>query len=325
MRLLSIICILLLIAVPSHSEELIFFSGDHYKSLGAPLLHASLINPALMKESGVLRICLANSGELEELLPINGGGKREDIMQEMLGEMNCSYARNINAHLLSTDAIQTQAQPVHIERLPAGSMTEIQFYVTASKNASGWHDIPLRVEYERQVDVSVKDEKALPLSEAETENLTVSVFVPDEHEALSILKTGLMLYPGGSGSLMAAITNEGSMALHNCSASLIIAPPIHSDSQEVLLGDLPPGSIVVADFSVQVDPEASDQERQIGCEICCQEKRTIVTVPVTISGPMLRELWPIAASVLLAAVAITGIHLWKRGHTSVRTKRRLRP
>ena len=85
---MHVISILLLLAGTGQAEDLIFFADDHYKSLGRPELTASVANPALVPGEGILRINLANVGELEELMPINESGSNEDILLEMRAEMH---------------------------------------------------------------------------------------------------------------------------------------------------------------------------------------------------------------------------------------------
>ena len=103
MKLLHVISILLLLAGTVQAEDIIFFADDHYKSLGRPELTAGVANPALVPGDSILRINLANVGELEELMPINESGSNEDILLEMRAEMQSSDALNINAVLAGTD------------------------------------------------------------------------------------------------------------------------------------------------------------------------------------------------------------------------------
>jgi hypothetical protein len=176
MKLLHVICILLLLTGMGLAEDLIFFADDHYKSLGQPVLMASVANPALVPGDCILRINLANVGELEELIPINESGSNEDILLEMKTEMQSCDALNINAALTGAGPIKVTTGPQHIKALPAGGAAMLQFNITAQKNASGWYALPLSVDYERQVDVSVKSGEVFPLYEAERQNLTCQAF-----------------------------------------------------------------------------------------------------------------------------------------------------
>ena len=88
------------------AEDLIFFADDHYKSLGRPELTAGVANPVLVPGDSILRINLANAGELEELIPINESGPYEDILQEMIAETKSCDALNINAVLGGARAIK---------------------------------------------------------------------------------------------------------------------------------------------------------------------------------------------------------------------------
>lgn len=327
MKLLNIISILLLLAGIGQAEDLIFFADDHYKSFGRPELTASVANPALVPGDCILRINLANVGELEELMPINESGSNEDILREMRAEMQSSDALNINAALggagsMESGPIKVTTGPQHIKILPAGAEALLQFNITAQKNASGWYALPLSVDYERQVDVSVKSGEVFPLYEAERQNLTAKVFVTGNNELLRISGIKSELYAGGSESLRAAISNDGAIVLHNCSARLLAAPPFYVERADTVLGDLAPGSVALAEFTVHVDGNAGLQDYQLGCEICCQEENIIVPLPISLSRTGVLGNF---ARPVLGGLAISGLAaflIWKRRDLLFRRKRR---
>jgi hypothetical protein len=323
MKLLHVISILLLLAIMGQGEDLIFFADDHYKSIGRPELTASAANPALVPGECILRINLANVGELEELMPINESGSNEDILQEMRAEMQSIDALNINAALAGAGPIKVTAATQHIKNIPAGAARVLQFNITAEKNAKGWYVLPLSVDYERQVDVSVNAGEVFPLYEAERQNLTVQVFVAGNNEPLRISSINSQLHAGGSGSLRTAVSNDGATMLHNCSARLLAAPPFYIESPDAVLGDLAPGSVATAAFTVAVDGDAGLQDYQLGCEICCQEKSIIVPLQITLSQARDLGYWELLALVGLATAGLA-VLIWKRGDLILRTKRRRR-
>jgi hypothetical protein len=328
MKLLHIISILLLLAGTGQAEDIIFFADDHYKSLGQPQLTASVANPALVPGDSILRINLANVGELEELIPINESGSNEDILLEMKAEMQSSDALNINADLTGEGPIKVTSGPQHIKQhiknLPAGAAAMLQFNITAQKNASGWYELPLSVDYERQVDVSVSSGEVFPLYEAERQNITVRVFVAGNNEPLRISGINSELHAGGSGNLRAAISNDGAIKLYNCSARLLAAPPFYTEGPDTVLGDLAPGSEAIAGFTVRVDGNAGLQDYQLGCEISCQEKSIIVPLPISLSRTQGLGYWalPILGGLTIAGLA--AFLIWKRGDLLFRRKRRRR-
>jgi hypothetical protein len=321
MKLLPVISLLLLAAVVGHCEDIIFFADDHYKSLGQPQLAASVADPVLEPGQGVLQISLANHGRLEEIMPINESGSREDMLQEMNEEMKAPDAQNVNAALLGAGPVQVLAGPEHIESLPAGARVLLQFNVTAEKNASGWYDLALPVTYERQVDASVKNAEVFPLYETEKNNLTVAVFVDGSSEPLRISAVSSSLYPGGSGSLMAAISNDGPVTLHSCSVRLLAAPPFFGEDREAILGDLSPGSVSVAAFAARVQGDAAPQDYQLGCMVRCKEMEIVLPLPITLRSASLLDYWPVASAAGLA-VALAAILFWIRGMLSARGRRR---
>ncbi|MBN1236370.1 MAG: hypothetical protein JW999_10045 [Methanotrichaceae archaeon] len=324
MKLLNIIIILLLLAGTGQAEDLIFFADDHYKSLGQPELAASAANPSLVPGECTLRVSLANFGELEELIPINASGSNEDMLLEMEAEMQSIDALNINAALAGVGPIKVTTGPQHIKILPAGAKALLQFNMTAEKDANGWYALPFIVDYERQVDVSVKSGVVFPLYEAERQNLTIKVFVAGNDEPLRISGIKSELYAGGSGSLRAAISNNGPIVLHNCSARLLAAPPFYAEGPDTRLADLAPGSVAISDFTVRVDGNAALQDYQLGCEICCQEKSIIVPLPISLSRSEGLGYWalPVFGGLAIAGLAVFLIR--KRGELLFRRKRRRR-
>jgi hypothetical protein len=324
MKLLHVISILLLLAGMGQAEDIIFFADDHYKSLGRPELAVSVANPALSPGDCTLRINIANAGELEELMPINESGSNEDILLEMKAEMQSSDALNINAALAGAGPIKVTTGQQHIKIIPAGAAAMMQFNITAQRNASGWYALPLSVDYERQVDVSVKSGEVFPLYESERQNLTCNVFLAGNNDTLRIYGINSELIAGGSGNLRMAIGNDGAIVLHNCSARLLVAPPFYAESPATVLRDLAPGSLTVISFKVHVDGNAGLQDYQLGCEIDCQEKSIIVPLQITLSraGVLGDFTWPVLGGLTIACLA--AFLIWKRGNLMLRRKRRWR-
>ena len=326
MKILHVISILLLLAGTVLAEDLIFFADDHYKSLGRPELTASVANPVLLPGDSILRINLANAGELEELIPVNESGSNEDILQEMVAETKSCDALNVNAVLEGARVIKVTTGPQNINVLPAGSAATLPFHITAQNNASGWYALPLSVDYERQVDVSVKSGEVFPLYEAERQNITCNVFVSGSNQTLHISGIESELYAGGSGSMSMAISNDGATALCNCSAKLLAAPPFYVESPAILLGDLDPGSIYVMEFKVGVDGNATQQDYQLGCEIVCHEKSIIVPLQITLSDAGFLGNFARPVSVLggLAVAGLAAFLIWRKGDRLSSRKRRRR-
>jgi hypothetical protein len=324
MKLLHVISILLLLAGTGQAEDVIFFADDHYKSLGQLQLTASVANPAMVPGDSILRVYLANVGELDELMPINESGSNEDILLEMEAEMHSCDAFNISAALRETGPIKVTTGPQLIKILPAGAAAMLQFNITALKNASGWYALPLSVDYERQVDVSVKSREIFPLYEAERQNLTCQVFLVGDNQTLRISGIKSDLYAGGSESLRMAISNEGATLLHNCSARLLAAPPFYVESPAAMLGYLAPGSLDVIDFKVRVDENAILQDYQLSCEIDCQEKSIIVPLQITLSRAGILGGFARLVLVGLAIAGLAAFLIWKRGDQLFRRKKRRR-
>ncbi len=326
------VCILLLfclaIVAPVPGQDLLFFSDDHYKSLGEPELRASVAGPVLTAGRGTIALDLANAGELEELVAVNGSGKSDEIMQEMNEEMKSPDAFNITATILASWPLLSSVGPQHIASLPAGQAKRLVFNVTVDGSAAGWYDLPLHLEYERQVDASVRGSEVLPMLQAERREFTLRAYLDSDGLPLRVSAVSSGLTPGDSGTLLAAVACREAQTLHNCSARLVAADPFYSEGEAVMLGDIDPGELSVAGFAVQVDAGALPGEYQLSCELSCREKRITVPLPITLSsngwpgGPALIALTPKLAGLVALALAISAVLLYRRGALSLRRKRR---
>jgi hypothetical protein len=321
MKFFEIICILLLLGGTALAEDLIFFADDHYKALGQPELNVSVPNPVLSPGNCLLKANLVNTGQLEELLPINGNGSKDDIGLEMAEEMHSTDAQNIKAILVGTGPISVTSAPNTIELLLAGKVVELQFNISVEKGASGWYDLPLHLDYERQADVSVSGGEVSPLYQPENRTIGIRVFVEGPSDALQIIGTMSELYKGKSGNLMAVIKNDFNETLHNCSVRLMTEPPFYVESGDSFLGVLLPGALGTASFSLRVDDNAEMQNYQLGCMFDCSEKRMVLALPLSLKNSD-SSVWTGAIATLSVLIlAITVFSLKKGSHLSWRKRR----
>jgi hypothetical protein len=315
MRLSGIICIFLLVCGACCAEDLIFFADDHYKAVGSPLLNASIANPVFEPGDSLLRITLANGGRLEELMPISGNGSKEDVSREMLEEMHSVDALNINASLDGLGPLAVISGPKTIDTLPAGEVTELQFNLSIESGANGWYELPLRLDYERQVDVSVSGGEVSPLYLPENLSTSLRVLIQGPSGPLKVLGTKSELVPGSSGTIMAVIKNDGQKILRNCSARLMATPPFHAEGSDYSMGDLPAGALAVASFQARVDGNASLQDYQLGCEVSSQEGQYVLAMPLALTKAN-SALWSIAIPISLVLIIValaTFLLLERRG------------
>jgi len=302
MRLLPLFCILLLLS-SAQAEDIMFFADDYYKSLGRPALAASAVNPVLLPGEGVLQINLANLGRLEELMPIEQSGPAQDILLEMKEEMRGGHALAVNAALIGSGGIAVPSGPERIDDIAPGDNAILDYNVTGMKNASGWSRLYLEISYQQQADVSVKSGEVFPLYEATKDNLSLDVFVAGEGQPLSILGSSLSRNLFRGHSLKAIISNDGPDDLHNCSARLLAPSPFSAMGPEEALGDLPAGSLALADFNLRIDGEAKQQDYQMSSRICCQERCS--SLPLTVSWqPGLLQGWALPALTIIGLAAI---------------------
>ena len=294
-----------------------FFADDYYKSLGRPALAASAVNPVLLPGEGVLQISLANLGRLEELMPIEQSGPAQDILLEMKEEMRGGHALAVDAALIGSGGIAVSSGPERIDDIAPGDNAILAYNVTVMKNASGWSRLDLELSYQQQADVSVKSGEVFPLYEAAKDNLSLDVLVAGDGQPLSILGSSLSRNLFRGRSLKAVISNNGPDDLHNCSALLLAAPPFSALGREGALGDLPAGSLVLADLNLRIDGEARQQEYQMSCQICCQERCS--SLPLTVSWrPGLLQGWALPALAILGLATI----IMGRKYLLSRNKRR---
>ena len=282
MRLLSLCCVLLLLS-GAQAEDIMFFADDYYKSLGRPILATSAANPSLPPGESILYINLANLGRMEELMPIDQNGPPRDILAEMKEEMKSGHALAVSAALMGSGPIQVVSGPVTVDLIAPGERALLNYTVNVMENGSGWSRLTLDISYQQQADVSVKNGEIYPLYEAARDNLSLEVFLSGEGDMLRVLGSSLSSSLLSGEKLRAVISNDGPEDLHNCSARLLTAPPFSATGPEIALGDLPAGSLALADFNLQIDGEAKRQDYQMGCQICCQERCS--SLPMTVSLP----------------------------------------
>lgn len=318
---MKIICILLILAGLGQAEDIIFFADDHYKSISKIELYASATNPALVPGDAVLRISLANHGKIEELLPISSIGSPDDILLEMKGEMNSSDAMEIRALLEAPEPLLVTSGRQYIPVLPPGEARELQFNLTIDRRADGWYDLPLKLNYVHQVDVSASDGEVFPLLQSSNQSLNLRIYISGNKDDLRIAGFQSHLYPGGSEVLWMAVENIGLDMLPNCSASLLAVPPFHVTSLDVPLGELTPGEMALARFLVQVDGNASQEEYQLG--LCLRSEKMDLVLPFALSlkgrhnSPVHRAM-PLIAIFAILSLAI--IIVW-RGYLLYRQKK----
>lgn len=322
MRLLSLCCVLLLLSV-AQAEDIMFFADDYYKSLGQPILAASVADPSLLPGEGILQISLANLGQLEELMPIDQNGPAGDIRAEMKEEMKGGHALAISAALIGSGPVQVISGPVMVDDIAPGERALLNYTVNVMKNGTGRSNLTLDISYQQQADVSVKNGEIYPLYQAARDNLSLDVFLSGEGETLRVLSSSLSRSLLSGQKLRAVIKNDGPEDLHNCSARLLTAPPFQAVGPEIALGDMPAGSLALLDFDLLIDEGAERQDYQMSCQICCGER--CVSLPLTVSlPPGLLEGRGLPALAILALVGLGAIVL-KRVGLLRRDKRRRGP
>jgi len=325
-KLFALVCLLALLSSAAEAEDFMFFADDHYKAIGGPEIEASAVNPVSLSGNTVLRILLVNNGRVDELVPINSNGSKEDMAAEREEEMKCADALNIQATLEGSGPVNATSGPESIESLPSGSQAELSFNLTLGSDASGWYELPIHLGYEHQVDVSVNGGDVSPLYQPDNSTVLVRVFVQEEEGALRISGTRSDLTPGESGAIMAVIENDGTEILKNCTARLICVPPFHIGKEGCDLGDLAPGSPVIASFPASVDGNASQEDYQLGCEVSFDDEKVLLSVPVALSNPAWPfglSSWQMAMMVSLIIVALAVTILFVRRPRLSRRKRRL--
>ena len=198
--------------------------------------------------------------------------------------MHSIDALNINAVLEGTDSLRVTSGPQHISVSRAGDISPLQFNITAENSSRGWFELPLHLDYMRQVDVSVSNGTVSPLYQSFNQSLNLRVFVTGDKEPLRIIGIKSELLRGKSGTISAVIENYGMENMENCSARLLAAPPFHVEGPDILLGDLGPGKMALAIFTVAVDANANLQDYQLGCLIQSSERSMELALPLALTG-----------------------------------------
>ncbi len=203
--------------------------------------------------------------------------------RELKEEMHSFDALNINAALGGSESLRVTSGPQQISVLRAGGVHELQFNITADNSSRGWFELPLYVDYMRQVDVSVSNGTVTPLYQSFNQSLSLRVFAGGR-EPLRIMGIKSDLQRGKSGAISVVIENDGAETMRNCSARLLAATPFHVEGPDILLGDLRPGKMALASFTVAVDANASLQDYQLGCLIQSGERRMELALPLALTG-----------------------------------------
>jgi hypothetical protein len=212
-----------------------------------------------------------------------------------------------------TGPINVTGKPRNIESLASGNVVELQFNITVNRGAKGWYELPLYINYQRQADVSVSEGEVTPLYKPENCSIMIRVFVDEPRDALKIIGIKSELSIGTSGTLIVVIKNDGPDFFHNCSLELVTAPPFLSESEDVFMGDLAPGELSLASFSVYVDGNASLQDYQLGAIVNCREKSILLALPLTLTkadSSIWSYLMPILA--LMMIVLLVALILQKK-------------
>lgn len=319
-------CVLAMLSLScAVGDELIFFADDHYKALGGPELRASAINPVIEPGgSSVLRIALANNGRIEELIPISGNGSQADIEQEMEEEQRSVDALNITARLLGDDDISVTSGPYRIDSLPAGSVAQMEFDISAAEATSEWHDLLLSIDYEHQMDTSVFEGVTSPLYLPDNVSQVLRVMVQGSTESVRILGIKSDLSQGKSGIIRVVVKNSGRDDLRNCTFRLLAAPPFHPADKGYKLGDFMSGAVAVVEFPVDVDADAALQEYHLACEVLHADGKAVLTFPVALKGAAGPGYLYLPLLVIFAIIAVVAAILVVRNrHIGTLRRRRL--
>jgi len=297
----SLLCLVCLLALfqPSLGNEIVFFEGDHYKTMGSPKLVATVANPHIAQGRSILSIALANVGVLEELIPV-GRGKESDVSEEISEESHDVDAVNVTAILRGSGPVTVRSRPVHIDSLPSGSMKYLEFDVMSVEE--GPASLILDLSYEHQVDVAVSDGMITPLYMPSSSSLGLGVNIKGQERGLKIEGVSAHLSPGSNGTLLALIGNPMDFIAKNCTARLAAARPFSSGGK-VTLGDLAPGQVAVARFWVSTEDDAPPREYLMACELGHDDGTTASSFPVKLppdSRSLVRMLHFLASLLVLS-------------------------
>jgi len=251
----------------------IYFAGDHYKVEGEPQIKAAPVNALLASgENVTLRLILSNSGGVVKLEPRDVPlGSESEASQEMLAEFACADAVNLEATLRSRGTIEVVSDTTQVQSLPSGEVALIEFDLTVREDAAGSYRLPLDLEYEYQIDVTVNGDHTSPLYLPIRKSLEVEVNVEGNAAAFRVVGTKSDISPGKKGSFVLAVENRRQSFARNCTAKLIASPPLTLEEGEVFLGDLGPGEVKVARVSVFAGEEAQTRDYLLTCEILHDE------------------------------------------------------
>ncbi|MHC1631417.1 MAG: COG1361 S-layer family protein [Methanotrichaceae archaeon] len=322
------VCLLVLftaLAETSSASGEVYFVGDHYKVQGEPILEVTSVNSRFHPgEKVTLKLVLANSGNVEQLVPNKvSPGDGSEAAQEMLAEFGCEDASNLKIKLHSDGPIKVTSGPVDLKYLDSGQVVPLEFELAIGDNADGVYHLPLDLDYEHQVDVRIHRGERSPLYVPVRQNQKIKVNVEGDAARFKIVGSKSNLSPGKNGTLVLVIKNVGRRLATNCAARPIFSPPFEQVNSQVFLGDLGPGDMAVARFSLIVDENAQAQDYQQDCEISHDDGTCSCTLSVVVKGSNKIEF--LAAFLALVFLAGSALVFLRRRRSqrikSLRTRR----
>jgi hypothetical protein len=175
--------------------------------------------------NSTLRITLENVGLVQELIP-NKAGDTNEISAEAKDELHSVDADNITARLSGSGPVVVTSAPRVLAYLPTGGVAQLDFNVTTGVGADGWYSLLLETEYEHQMDVKVSNSSSSSLYRPSNSSQKISILVQGPDRSLKVEGVVSDLYPGGNGTILAVIKNNGQDVARNCTARLMAVPPL---------------------------------------------------------------------------------------------------
>jgi len=298
----NVLSLLLILLIPAGGQELMLFADDHYKVLGGPRIEASPVQAVFQPgENATLQVILANVGRVDGLIPVN----------PVMGE-EAAAARERDEELLSVDAFNLVAtlradgqvfakSSVGISILPGGSAIPLEIPLRIGPDASGPQALKLDLDYERQVDVSMKGGRATPLYLPANTSLDLVVTVEPLRNPFRAEGVRFDL-AGSDGVLLFLVRNTSPKPALNCSASLVEAAPFHPQEETCSLGDIEVGGVSLAQFHVAVD-DGSSGRSQLACLISHDGGRSTIAIPLEV-GRSSNAYWMILFLPLIALLSL---------------------
>lgn len=278
--------------IPVSSKEFIQpsyeYTTNYYEGYGVPDIYASVLGDTEFErgETANLKIMLSNRGVLhgfESKTSVEGSQSKQKLaLAELEYETARTVAYGIKATLVSpTDMIDvdplTSAQT--LEKLVPGDLPSrpLTFTISISEEIpAGDYVLMLPVSYEFQNDVRMTGGSTVQIGLPDVDHAVyykeANTILPipitiKEAPLFSVQEVRGELVAGKSSTINITYRNDGELPAQDVIARIVVMTPLSASNPTVYLGDMEPGEIKTASFTIDASPGAVVKDYGLDSEL----------------------------------------------------------